>query len=154
MTSLVIDKNLNISAYATSPTIQITGGGSVCDSGSSTCVIKVESSVEVTLGGINIVNGTGSGILNMGTLWFLFATISGNSSYYGGGIYSPEGVVHVERSTISGNNASYDGGIFASSVAITGSELFDNDAAEDGGAVHVGNSLPLLESTFDQYLLS
>ena len=148
-TSLIIDKDLNISAFATNPTIQITGGGSVCDTGGSTCVIKVESGVEVVFGAIDIVNGSGSGILNKGTLWVLYdTTISGNTSYYGGGIYSPEGIVYVDSSTISGNSAWYGGGIFASNLGITGSELFDNEAFEDGGAVHAGNSFSFLTSTF------
>ena len=142
-TSLIIDKDLHITGLGLSPHIQITGGGSTCDPGGSLCVIKIENGTDVNIYGLDIINGTGSGILNNGDLYITQSTISGNSSYYGGGIYTTgvDSIARVIASTVTGNNASFGGGVYGSTIVLNESVISGNTATLDGGGVFSDDSL-------------
>ena len=95
----------------------------------------------------------GGGIHNArtGTLTLTSSKVSGNSAVggddfddkaYGGGIYSYDATLNINKSTISGNTASsngegYGGGLNAASgtVTIRNSNVSGNSAADDGGGL-------------------
>ena len=91
----------------------------------------------------------GGGIHNArtGTLTLTSSKVSGNSAVgvdnfddkvYGGGIYSYDATLNINKSTISGNTASsYGGGLNAvlGTVTIRNSNVSGNSAANDGGGL-------------------
>lgn len=95
---------------------------------------------DVTL--INNMAGYGGGVSSSGTLAIMRSTFTGNTATYGGGgIHNRSGWVTVDRSTITGNSAMFGGGIDNSEgstpgiINITASQLSDNTASQDGGAI-------------------
>jgi hypothetical protein len=84
----------------------------------------------------------GGGVLNEGSVTLEECTISGNSAFRGGGVWSATsdtGQLTLSHSTISGNSASSQGGgvgsnaFGASQVTITSSTISDNSAERGGG---------------------
>ncbi len=80
-------------------------------------------------------------IYNEGTLTLMNSSVSGNSAYYGGGIYNSKGgTLTVSSSTVSGNSAGDGGGggIFNSgTLTLSNSAVANNDAApEIGGGIY------------------
>ena len=87
-----------------------------------------------------------------GVLTLSDSTISGNSGYFGGGVYTNSGNVSVASSTISGNrNNGYGagGGIYSSSgnVLVTNSTLSGNNSYGGGGIRTGSGSVSLNSST-------
>jgi predicted outer membrane repeat protein len=149
-TSLVIDENLTVDGSSLTPHIQITGGGSVCDPGGSVCAINIEAGTVVDLYAIDVVNATGSGIFNHGTLSVFNSVISGNSSYYGGGICNFGNDVEIYSSTLTGNSAEFGGGIFGSYLTIEESTFSGNTANLDGGAIFTNGPASFVDNTLNE----
>ena len=89
-----------------------------------------------------------------GMLTISDSTISGNSGYYGGGVYTDSGNVAVASSTISGNsNTGYGagGGIYSSSgnVSVTNSTIGGNNSYGGGGISAGSGSVYLNSSTIN-----
>jgi hypothetical protein len=136
----------------------------------------------VTLSGLTIDNGAanasdGGGILNQGAMLTVSdCTLSGNSSFYGGGgifnvgtlkvsgctlsdnvvtagpgggIANGGGTLTVSSSTLSGNSADNGGGIFNNSIfttTISGSSLTGNTAGDAGGGIFQGGGAVILSA--------
>ena len=103
-------------------------------------------------GGFN--EGGGIRFGSSGMLTISDSTISGNSGYYGGGIYTNSGSVSVASSTISGNsNTGYGagGGIYSSSgdVSVTNSTISGNNSYGGGGINAGSGSVYLNNSTIN-----
>jgi hypothetical protein len=96
--------------------------------------------------------GGGGGIFNDAgaTLAVTGSTISGNSSFYGGGIDNEDGTVTVTGTTLSRNASAVGGGILNTqgSVTVADSTLSGNSAGLEGGGIfsQVG-SLTVTDST-------
>lgn len=82
--------------------------------------------------------GTGGGINNRGILNLVNSTVSGNSSFTGGGIHNYSGQISIINSTVSGNLATdigggiYNGG-YSSTAEILNVTISNNSAASGGG---------------------
>ena len=90
----------------------------------------------------NVANQLGGAILNQGSLKISGATLSGNSAYEGGAIFSSDGFgnsnVTLTNSTLSGNNAGQAGGAVYNgngTLNITACTLSGNTATIAGGGV-------------------
>jgi hypothetical protein len=127
------------------------------------------SSGDLTLGGINLVNGLttgdfsnlnpGAGIYfgSSGTLTLTSSTVSDNQttgvSAHGGGIYSSSGAVILTNSTVRGNSTtgrSQGGGVWTRTgdVSLTNSTVKDNSATEDGGGIRTQfGAVTIIDST-------
>ena len=122
------------------------GGGIFCSSSSptiSSCLIS-ENSASYSGGGIYCYEASSTAITD--------STLAGNTACdYGGGIFFSGGFLTIADSTLLENRAtdSYGdgGGIYClvdSSMAVTGSTLSGNIAADDGGGIHFsGGSLAI-----------
>jgi CSLREA domain-containing protein len=117
--------------------LTVNGGGS----GSDFSVITVNSGDTATLYGLTITGGyatgsNGGGITSNGTLSVLNSAVSGNTAYFGGGIFSAGPLMMVADSTISGNTAYGNGGGIISSgivLTVTNSTISGNTAAAGAG---------------------
>jgi hypothetical protein len=122
-------------------------------------VFEVAAGVSVTLTNLAIIDGTGiadafnfdsasmdgtgGGILNLGTLTLHNCTVSGNTittnyTRSGGGIYNA-GSLTVDGSVLTGNSAFDGGGIFnaaGGTLSVTGSTLSANIADFEGGGLY------------------
>ncbi len=117
------------------------------DANEQSRVFYVAREVTATIDGLTITGGSdedrGGGICNDGTLTVTNSTISGNSAFVGGGIYSEHnGTLTVINSTISGNSATYDGGGIYSgpngTLTVINSTISGNSATHGGGICSVG----------------
>jgi hypothetical protein len=124
------------------------GGGIFNDEGHLTLVeCTVLNNVAVALP----LFSSGGGIYSQtGTLVLERSTISGNTSFFGGGLSQFGGSVHVVNSTISGNtaagaNAGDGGGIYNLSGPLTvrGSTISRNAAEFGGGIFHADTKNPV-----------
>jgi len=103
---------------------------------------------------LTITNGTavlgdGGGIYNnSGNLTLNNSTVSGNSAFYGGGIFN-SGELTLNHSTLSDNSAdSYGGGIFNSdALTLNNSTLSGNSASSFGGGIHNAGMLIINNAT-------
>ncbi len=126
-TELEITETLTIDASALAENVTI-------DAQQNSRVLNFSAATgDLTLGGLNIQNGSTTGDLedgggirfdSDGTLTLTGSTVSGNTttgSYAdGGGIFTSSGAVTLTGSTVSGNTSGDDGGgIFTSSGAVT-----------------------------------
>ena len=142
----IIAGSLDVTASAVSAnTSSGSGGGIFGDGGFS--VINVDSSV---LSGNSAVGDAG-GIANNGTLTVTHTTLSGNEATgegsRGGGIYSnAAGWLAVSGSTFSGNSGYFGGGLYvdAGPANVSHSTLFANSG---GGIVQAGGGITLTHTT-------
>jgi hypothetical protein len=80
--------------------------------------------------------GQGGGIYNIGDLTIQQSTLSGNTAYSGGGIFTSAGTTTIQGSTLTGNTATCGGGIYNGGTAtIQQSTLSGNTAGSDGGGI-------------------
>ncbi|MEM8637609.1 MAG: CHAT domain-containing protein [Cyanobacteria bacterium P01_G01_bin.54] len=102
-------------------------------------------------GSINTDEGGGIRFNGSGTLRIENSTITGNTAFNGGGIYTREeaGTLIVENSIISHNRSispylEGGGGIFSKgqSTSIRNSTISGNNSANNGGAIHIIGSSP------------
>jgi hypothetical protein len=106
--------------------LTITGPGAnllAINGNAASRVFDITSGIDVTISGLTITNGNnprypgGGGIFNDGTLTITNSTLSGNSAYFGGGIYNNYGTTAtITNCTLSGNSAGNGGGILNSST--------------------------------------
>ena len=134
-------------------------GGVTIDAGGQSRVILTAGDTEVSLTGLTVTGGEGTGISNYGTLELTNSTVYGNGTTYqnAGGIFNHRGTLTLTNSMVVGNSASArrGGGIYnwGGSVLLTNSEVTDNSASYGGGiySTHTGrdlvNSLVLVNST-------
>ena len=148
---------------STSLTISGPGASRLFISGNHTDrVFFISGGITVTISGVTIQNGYGSGLRDGGgiysiggTLTVSNSTLSGNSvsEAYGGGIYSRGGTLTVSDSTLSGNSAEYyGGGIYSddSTVTVSNSMFSGNSVFTDGcggGIYSYGGTLTVSNST-------
>ena len=110
--------------------------------------INITNSATVTLEGLNITGGSGSGIYAVaGTLTVTHSTVSGNSGGFdghGGGIYAVDGTLTVTNSTLASNSASSGGALYIdSNASVTNVTFSRNSATDSGGAMLTGSTLTL-----------
>ena len=147
------------------------GGGGILNNG---VLILTNSTLSK-----NITSGSssGGGIFNteFGTLTIMDSTISENTAYTGGGIYSVgaitvtdsnfldnhainasggglvtnTGTSTVENSTFSGNTSDgYGGAIHSSNLLIVKNSTFSNNTAQSGGAIMGSSTITVTDSSF------
>lgn len=141
-------------AIVKSVTIEGPAAGGVTVSGGHSATVGSifsvgSSSVTLSISGLTIANGDGSGIHNnSGTVTVTDSTFYGNSlsaSPGGGGISSNGGVLTVINCTFVGNSASGSGnsggGIYASTGTLTvaNSTFYGNSASSGGGISRSGS---------------
>jgi hypothetical protein len=156
--SLDINKNL---------TIDGAGQGITIDSGGLNKTVVIEANKVVAINGLTITGGSGSGILNYGSLSLGNSTVTGNYATSGGGIYNAntgtmtmsgdtvwndtatdgggffnDGQLTILNCTIAANNANQGGGIFDNGVLkMANSTVASNTvtgAGADGGGIYRG----------------
>lgn len=149
--NLRIDKPFTIKGAGKDKTI-IDGNGI----GSVIIVGKNRSNIDVTLSGMTIKGGTGTsisvndsdpktyicggGIINYGRLTITDSIISGNTAYYGGGIFNT-GTVILEKGASLIHNAAYNGGgIYGNRklINLNGGTVASNEAKQGGGGIYIG----------------
>jgi hypothetical protein len=91
-------------------------------------VFGVAYLVTSTISGLTISGGTDSAIYNTGSLTVSDSTITGNTGFGGGGIYSPD---------MFGLN----------SLTVINSTISDNSVTNDGGGIRSDSKLNLINST-------
>ena len=125
-------------------------------------VFNINSASTVSLSGLTIADGGGSGVVNSGTLTvsnsaFSGNTASGNGYGGGGGIYNNGGTVVVSDSTFSGNTASGNGfgggggiyNFFGGTLTVSNSTFSGNMVSYGGGGIfNGGGTLTVSNSTF------
>ena len=117
-------------------------------------VMGVNAGASAAFSGLTLVNGkdvSGAGILyNAGTLSLTDCTISGGTSFIGGGIRNV-GTLTLTACTISGNVGLFGGGLYNSGTAtLTGCVFSGNSAvgpSHDGGAIYNVGTLTVAGST-------
>ncbi|MDZ4659144.1 MAG: choice-of-anchor Q domain-containing protein [Bythopirellula sp.] len=93
-------------------------------------------------------SGGGLRISSSGEVVINESTISGNSATsYGGGIDVDGGVLTVTRSTFSGNSSNYGGAIFSQALVLENSTISGNYARRVGGGINSGGRLTVTNST-------
>jgi len=125
-------------------------------------IFYIRESGVVTLTGMTVKNlqsGWASAILNDGVALVTDCTVSGNSSYFGAGIFNYSGTMIVTRSTLRENKATFfqagapGGGILnAGMMTVTNSTLSGNSAVSDddgdsGGGIINWGRMTLINST-------
>lgn len=99
----------------------------------------------------SVLESSGGGILNQGTLTLSESMLSGNSASLGnGGGIENAGTLTVADSTLSGNNSTDGGGGInnTGALVVTNSTFYNNSAANNGGGVfNDGGTLTLSNST-------
>lgn len=140
-------------------TFEPVGGSAPILSGSGVLqVMTVASGSSVTLRGLEIQDGTssglGGGVQNSGSLTVAASTFSGNSAANGGGISNAAGAsLTVTNSTFSGNSTSSVGGgaiINFGTATLERSAFLNNTAPVNGGAINTqpAATTTIAESTF------
>lgn len=123
---------------------QIDGAGLVTLSGGGTTnIFVVDATASLTLQDITLSDGsstdtTAGAIYNQGTLSITNSTLQGNSaSGQGGAIYNASGSVTISDTDFDTNTATDEGGAIynAGTLVITGG-TFDQNDADDGGAIY------------------
>ncbi|GAA5121981.1 choice-of-anchor D domain-containing protein [Luteolibacter yonseiensis] len=158
---LILSKNLTIDASALANGITVDGGGTVR-------LFRVDTAGNVTLRGLTLTAGKGTGVAdgfggalhNLGTSVVDRCTFKGNSATQsGGGIFNGQNATMTVQSCTftvdggsTGNSAGlYGGAIFNSSVMTVNGCTFDrNTTAFEGGALYTdfSSTLMLTNSTF------
>ena len=164
---------LAINATSTADKLTITnstGASNLLISGNNQSrVFYVEGNANLTLDGVTVTGGNGTGMTNTGfnglgggimtesstsILTLTNSTVSGNSANsQGGGIYNSSGTLTLTNSTISGNTASSNGGggIFTiGTLTLTNSIVSGNTASNNsGGGIFnsANNTITLTNST-------
>ncbi len=115
-------------------------------------VFSIGANIVVSISGLSITNGGGSGISNSGaTLTISNCTISGNSapSGSGGGIDNFNfGTLTVINSTVRGNSASSNGGGIRNGRNLTVIDsTVSGNSADNGGGIHNSATLTVINST-------
>ena len=146
---LLTNNSLAIDASALPGGIQING-----DTNSRVFEIVPGATVELdglTITNGNATNGTGGGIVNVGTLTLNRDTFAGNTSTYEGGAIENDGTLTVNNSTFYNNTGGYGGGAIDNNAALTviQSTLFENmsPGGGDGGAIWAGGINVLINCT-------
>jgi hypothetical protein len=114
----------------------ILSGDTTGDGTGDTRLFSIPSGVTVTLNNLTLEKGRayqaqGGAIENYGTLTVANSTLSGNSSNWGGAIYSSGGALTVTNNTFVTNNAGADGGAiynFGATAAVYNSILLKGSA--------------------------
>jgi len=122
------------------------GDGSVFTIGYDT-----NRNLDVILSGMTLTGGTGistpdpwggmklggGGVFNYGTTTLIDCVVSGNTAFFGGGIFNKGGILNLNGGSITGNTASqYGGGIYNnhwSIVNMDGGSITGNTANYGGG---------------------
>jgi hypothetical protein len=120
-------------------------------------ILTVNSGADVKLVGLTITGGSarnsageGGGLYNSGTATVTNCTVSGNTSYVGGGIYNDTGgTATVIDSAVSGNTALRGGGIYGT-VTVSDSTFSGNYAVIAGGGID--GTATVNDSTFSDNL--
>jgi parallel beta-helix repeat protein/predicted outer membrane repeat protein len=139
-------KNVSISG------LTITGGDPVASDGAGIHSRENLSLTACTISGNVATNRSGGGVFtSFGALVVTNSTISGNTAYRGGGIYTGDNTT-ITGSTISGNAANAiggngGGGIVtadgdSNTLTITNSTISGNSANSNGGGILVANPDP------------
>jgi|GEM_PF-1542711 len=121
------------------------GGGGIRNSGGT--LTLVDSRLEN-----NSAPGTGSaggGLYTNGPATLTSTTLTGNSAYYGGAIYTASGgTLTLSGSTVESNSTYSGGGAFINggSLSVSGSIIENNTAAGGGGAIRNSGPLTLSDS--------
>jgi len=132
-----------------------TGAANLLLSGNSTSrVFYVNSGANLTLNGLTVVNGNGTGTTNpsfnfigggivnaSGTLTLTNSMVSGSFARFGGGIANFGGILTLTISTVSGNSAEDGGGIsnnFGGTANLTNSTVSGNTTWNSGGIFNFG----------------
>ncbi len=116
----------------------------------SSRVFEIAPNATVTLTGLTITKGYGSGMLNQGTLTVTGCTISAGSSGAGGGISNRGGTLTVSGCTVSGNSALYEGGGIwngGGTVTISNCTFSGNASRFGGGIFNAGGAVTISNST-------
>jgi len=76
--------------------------------------------------------------------------ITDNTAGHGGGIYIEDSEPIIDQNTISGNKATNGGGLYLfnslyASLLVTGNEISNNFAFNDGGGLYIKDSSPTIE---------
>jgi CSLREA domain-containing protein/uncharacterized repeat protein (TIGR01451 family) len=113
----------------------VEGGGVHVESGSATLSGgRIDGNSADRGGGVSV---------NYGNVTSSEGHIISNSASWGGGIYAGFGSVALSGGLISGNSAQRGGGVFLltsyASAMLSGTEVLDNSASEDGGGVYVNS---------------
>jgi len=130
--NVVIGKSLSI--YGSGP------GKTVVDGGGRATVFTIEPSAKVVLSGMTIRNGdarineNGGGIYNAGQAVVNNCVVTGNSAYYGAGIYN-DGRMSVSNSRVVDNVAESSGGGLVNDgiMTLVNSDIANNIGANSGG---------------------
>ncbi len=140
----------------TAGTTGVTIEGFTIQNFSGTSAIVVQNGAGLALGNDTIQDNTGSGIANFGgSVVVENATISGNSSAFGGGIFN-EGALSISGSTIENNSATDQGGglyLCCSnngmvSATLNGDTIVDNSSPIGGGIANFA-TLSVTDSTIE-----
>ena len=150
---LVINKSLTIDGPGAS---QLTVSG---NNASRVFYISVSFPNTVTLDGLTVSGGNGTGAVNSGhgcgiyngggVLTLTNSTVSGNSGgggSGGGGILN-FGTLTLTNSTVSGNSAFFGGGIGAQGFLTLTNSTVSGNSAFNGGGIRIAGSLTLANST-------
>ncbi len=114
-------------------------------------VLTIRDAGQVTLSGLELVNGATSGQADRGgglyaistTLTVADSVVSKNRAGYGGGLYLQHSQITVQDSEISENSAQFGGGgirCYDCTGIIQGNQLISNTAVLHGGGFHITNS--------------
>lgn len=127
------------------------GSGATLDANEKGRVLYVANGANVTIQNITLQKGkvTGDGnygggvfVKNGGSFTIKSGSITGCSSYRGGGIYT-ENIVKIEGGTISGNSADTNGGglfvLSSGKVSITGGTITGNSASNNANNILIGD---------------
>ncbi len=154
---LLIDKNLTISGPGAN-LLSVQRSASAANF-SIFSINKYPASVNVTISGLTIANGSSLGVggifNNASTVNITNSTISGNSAIQGGGGIMNYGALTITNSTISGNYATANthdttgSGIhnIGGTVNITNSTISGNSADYGGGIYNDGGTVNITNST-------
>jgi predicted outer membrane repeat protein len=123
-------------------------GGGICNNAGTLTVTACTFSSNSAPG-----IGWGGGIKAGGTVTVTDSTFSDNTGGQGGGAIAANGPsLTVTGSTFSGNSAKDGGGIenmsSSTTVSLTNCTFFDNNASQNGGAVHTWGVLHITNCTF------
>jgi predicted outer membrane repeat protein len=140
--AFTIDKSLRLVGAGASDTT-ITGGAPVG--------VTVSPGADVIIRGVAITGGTGTGLVNGGTLVVRDSAIRGNNPTFSvvdaGGIVNT-GSLTLSDSSVDANHGETAGGLLnQGSAVIRGTTFARNDAAFDGGAITNEGELTLKDST-------
>lgn len=144
------------------PTITLSGAGAattIIDASFLDRVLRVHENRTASISGVTLRNGlalndAGGGVKNEGALAVSYCTLSGNESFYGGGISSvvSGGALTISHSTVSGNTGFVGGGIFSNSaLTISYSTVSGNLAFQIGGGFYFN---AVVTANFNQSTIS